>query len=95
VDAVLQSSLHTRMLRSVVWIAPRDGVYTVRVYREMAADFVKYSSRPLVVAHRMLRPVMFVQAACFPITRGIPPAYFEAFDGRRIYPSEMRQRGGH
>lgn len=35
----------------------RRGVYTVRVYREMAADFVKYSSRPLVVVRRTLRPI--------------------------------------
>lgn len=60
VDAVLQSSLYTRMLRSVVRIAAQDGMYTVRVYREMATDFVKYSSRSFVVVHRMLCPVEYL-----------------------------------
>lgn len=48
-DAVLQSLLHTRMPQSAVRTAARDGVYS-SVYREMAADFVKYLSPIRVVA---------------------------------------------
>jgi len=66
-DAVLQSLLHTRMPQSAVRTAARDGVYS-SVYREMAADFVKYLFHPVVAdgTSRTLAVGMFVQPACFP-----------------------------
>lgn len=62
-DAVPQSLLHTRMPQSAVRTAARDGVY-----REMAADFVKYLFHPAVAdgTSHTLVVEMFVQAACFP-----------------------------
>lgn len=50
---------------------PYETERTNSVYREMAADFVKYSFYPVVVVHCVpSRSTIFVQVACFPITQG-------------------------
>lgn len=61
----------TRGCCGVLSELPHETECTISVCREMAADFVKYSFYPVVVVHRVpSRGTMFVQVACFPITRG-------------------------
>lgn len=58
----------TRGCRRVLSELPHEMEVYTSVYREMAADFVKYSSHPVVAdgtSHTLVAE-MFVQAACFP-----------------------------
>lgn len=60
------------------------------VYREMAADFVKYSFYPFVVVHCVpSRATMFAQVACFPITRGTPQGQISGHSNGYAYSLEM------
>lgn len=64
------------------------------VYREMAADFVKYSSHPVVAdgTSHTLAGGMLVQAACFPDYSG-DISNFGAFDLVTHVGDARRDRG--